>query len=312
MRQVYLMSYPGPDWHIRGAVNFRSRSQESTHPRMALREWMRLADAITEAGGEVVVMPPPDEQPAHTGLIYAANHGALFPSEGAPTFLISKMHASHRQGEQAPIRDFFTDGLGLETLTADRVWEGQADITRLSDDRAILTYGVRSEEEACAMVRAQLPEAIDTLELELRDPFFHGDTCLSPLHGRGGRGLLLVHPGAFTDDAPSELARFAPDVELIEISQIDALAYACNALQVRGTLIAPAGLSMGLLNTLSDRGLHIQELELAELFGKGGGGPRCLVNVLRGLDPDTIPHDLHYPHQREAIAARLEGYPELD
>ena len=61
---------------------------------------------------------------------------------------------------------------------------------------------------------------------------------------------------------------------------------------------------------LEDRGIKVEVLAFDELFGKGGGGPRCLVNVLRGLDPATLPSDVMFGHQREAILELAESYPE--
>ena len=72
-----------------------------------------------------------------------------------------------------------------------------------------------------------------------------------------------------------------------------------------GDLLAPSGLSAPLRAELADRGVQLVEIELAELFGKGGGGPRCLVNDLRGFDAE-LPD---YATWRAAIEASAEGYP---
>jgi hypothetical protein len=59
MGATFLMSYPSPTWHIRGGENFRSRERAATNPRAAMREWLKLCDAIVAAGGRILVMPPP-------------------------------------------------------------------------------------------------------------------------------------------------------------------------------------------------------------------------------------------------------------
>ena len=70
---------------------------------------------------------------------------------------------------------------------------------------------------------------------------------------------------------------------MLSIDEADCLGYAANSLCVNGTVLMPTGLSTGLRGNLVKRGFNLEELELGELFGKGGGGPRCLVNELRGF-----------------------------
>jgi hypothetical protein len=54
-------------------------------------------------------------------------------------------------------------------------------------------------------------------------------------------------------------------------------------------------------------GFELRELDFGELFGKGGGGPRCLVNELRGLP--EIPDALSFQKIRPSLAARVAKYP---
>src|SRR5436190_2546374 len=105
MGATFFMSYPGTRWQIRGGENFRSRSRASTNPRQAMKEWLRLCDAITHAGGRILVMPPVDEPPL-TGMIYTANAGALFRRGDGWTFVVSRMSVAHRQAERARVHAF--------------------------------------------------------------------------------------------------------------------------------------------------------------------------------------------------------------
>lgn len=308
MGATFLMSYPGPDWQIRGGENFRSKARASTNPRAALKEWLTLCDAITRAGGRILVMPPAQATPPLTGMIYAANAGALFRSGDAWTFLVSKMSVAHRQAEREAIRAFFAEA-GVPTAEASHVWEGQADIATLPGSRYLLTWGVRSVRESVAEVREKLPTGARSLDVKLRDPYFHGDTCLNPLVNRAGDTVLLAFGGALVDRTIPELRTFAGNyAEVLPIEEADALAYACNALCVNGTVLMPVGVSTGLRGLLVRRGFAVEELDLSELFGKGGGGPRCLVNELRGFVlTDEAPS---YASQRDALYAKLESYPE--
>ena len=111
-----------------------------------------------------------------------------------------------------------------------------------------------------------------------------------------------MFPGAFasTEEYAGARAFAERGAEVIEISEADALAYACNSLSLGRTLLAPPGLSAELTSRLTDRGVDVQPMDFGELFGKGGGGPRCLVNELRGLD--RAPDGTRYPEQRSALS----------
>jgi N-dimethylarginine dimethylaminohydrolase len=308
MGATFLMSYPGRSWHIRGAANFRSTSSQPTNPRAAMREWLGLCDAITKAGGRILVMAPPEVEPPLTGMIYTANSGALFKAGDKYSFVVSKMFVPHRQAERDPIKRFFTEA-GLPVAEAAQVWEGQADVTTCPSNRFMLSWGVRSVKESLDEVRKLLPPGARTLDVKLRDPWFHGDTCLNPLTTRSGDSTLLAFPGAFVDKTVVELRGFLGNLaDVMAIDEDDALNYACNALCVNGTVLLPAGLSTGLRGQLIKRGFQLEELELGELFGKGGGGPRCLVNELRGfVVTDEAPT---YAVLREKLHTLADSYPE--
>jgi N-dimethylarginine dimethylaminohydrolase len=305
---TFLMSHPRGDWQIRGGENFRSKAKAATNPRAAMREWLQLCDAITRAGGRILVMPPNTDAPSLTGMIYTANSGALFKNGDRWTFLLSMMSVPHRQGERERIRAFLGEA-GVPAEEAPHVWEGQADVTTLSGSRYLLTWGVRSVRESLDEVRRRLPMGARTLDLQLRDPWFHGDTCLDPLTNRAGDTVLLAHEGALVDKTLPELRSFlGGQVDVLAVDEDDALAYACNSLCVNGTVLLPTGLSTGLRGHLARRGFNLVELDLPELFGKGGGGPRCLVNELRGFVlTDDAPS---YAAARDRLHALAETYPE--
>src|SRR5260370_18885807 len=106
MSVTFLMSYPGPGWHIRGGENFRSETRSETNPRRALKEWIALCDAITRAGGHILVMPPAAVDPPLTGMVYTANAGQLFRIGERSLFLLSNMSVVHRQKEREPVAAF--------------------------------------------------------------------------------------------------------------------------------------------------------------------------------------------------------------
>lgn len=298
------MSYPPAAWRIRGAKNFRSANRQETDPRAAGREWLALADAIERAGGRVVVLPPAASDPPLTGMMYTANAGAYFASG----FAISRMWAEHRLTESDHVSDFMTR-LGIPVVRAEHVWEGQADICTLPGERYILTYGVRSVAESASEVRARLPAGARVLEVEIRDPYFHGDTCMASLRTPKGPALLLCHEALVAPSADA-IAAFAEGVEVVRVSEADTLAYACNALAIGGHWLAPRGISAELRATIAALGLEVVELELSELFGKGGGGPRCMVNELGVMAAfPEVADGVAYSAQREELVRVVEAYP---
>jgi N-dimethylarginine dimethylaminohydrolase len=240
-------------------------------------------------------------------MIYAANHGAYFPRGGDPLFLVSKMYVEHRKAEDTHVAAFVRDGLGIATELAAHTWEGQADIATLGPNRFILTWGVRTVHEACARVRDLLPKDAEILELKIRDPYFHGDTCMSVLPGHPG--VLMVYPGSLVDRSMDDLRAFASGMDVLEISEADALAYACNGLAVDQTLVMPTGLSAGLVDELGSRGYDVRSLDFGELFGKGGGGPRCLVNELRGMEAADVTEGARYTTLRPSLEMFCRDYP---
>ena len=308
MGATFLMSYPAARWRIRGGENFRSKTRAETNPRAAMFEWLKLCDAITKHGGRILVMAPPEVDPPLSGMMYTANAGALFKQGESWTWMLSKMSVAHRQAEQAHIKAFWAEA-GVPTDAADHTWEGQADVATLPGGRYLLTWGVRSVRESLDDVKRRLPTGARVLDVKLRDPWFHGDTCMDAMATRGGDTVLLAFPGALVDRTVPELRTFAGDqVEVIQIDEADCLGYAANSLCVNGTILMPAGLSTGLRGNLLRRGFNIEELELGELFGKGGGGPRCLVNELRGFVlTDDAPD---YVSQRDRLHAVADRYPE--
>lgn len=309
MGATFLMSYPAAKWRIRGGENFRSKARATTNPRAAMLEWLQLCDAITRHGGRILVMPPlADADPPLTGMMYTANAGAMFKTGDTWTWMLSNMSVEHRRAEKERIKAFWAEA-GVPTVECPHTWEGQADVATLPGNRFLLTWGVRSVRESLDDVRPRLPQGARVLDIKLREPWFHGDTCMDAMTTRGGDTVLLAFPGALVDRTIPELRNFlGGNIEVLPIDEADCLGYAANALCVDGTILMPTGLSTGLRGNLARRGFNLEELDLPELFGKGGGGPRCLVNELRGFVLTDAAPD--YVSQRDQLHVLAERYPE--
>jgi N-dimethylarginine dimethylaminohydrolase len=309
MGASFLMSYPPASWSIRGGQNARSKVKPATNPRAAMKEWLRLCDAITRHGGRILIMPPVAEAtPSLTGMMYTANAGALFKKGDRWVWLLSKMAVAHRQAETTRIKSFWAD-TGMPVIEAQHAWEGQAEVFPLPANRVVLSWGVRSARESLEDVRPHLLPNARVLEVQVREPYFHGDLCLNAMTTAAGHTFLLAFGGGLANHTLPDLRNFVGNyAEVLSVEEDDALGYACNSLCVGGTVLLPAGLSTGLRGILVRRGFNLEELEMPELLGKGGGGPRGLVNELRGfvLTPDAP----DYVSQRDNLHELAERYPE--
>ena len=194
--------------------------------------------------------------------MYTANAGWLV---AANRFKVANLSVAHRRAEQAYLLGTLPGLLGLSAEGTAALWEGQADMGTLGPSSVILSYGVRSAFESIAEVRALIPSSVRTQAARLRQPFFHGDTCMDLIETRSGRAWL-VFPGAFASREEYLGARaFAEgEAEVIEVSEADALAYACNSLSIGRTLLAPAGLSDELVSSLIGRGVDLRALDFGE------------------------------------------------
>jgi N-dimethylarginine dimethylaminohydrolase len=299
------MSPPPPGWRIVGGANYKSAGHAEVSPRKAFEEWLALADAIVATGAEVSVVPPPPPPALLSGLMYTANAGWLVTPG---RFKVANLSVAHRRAEQPYLREVLPGLLGLSVDGTAAVWEGQADMCPLGSSAVILTYGVRSAFESIAEVRALLPGGVRVQAARLREPFFPGDTCMDLIEIRSGHAWLAF-PGAFASDVEyREVRSFVErEAEVLEIGETDALAYACNSLSLGRSLLVPEGLSPELTSRLASQGVELHPLNFGELFGKGGGGPRCLVNELRGLE--MPPRGTSYREHREGLLSAAGGYP---
>ncbi len=289
---VYLMSPPRPDWALKGKANFKSRQAGSVDAGRAREEWESLADAIVEAGGEVVVMPPGDA--AMTGLIYTAEAGELgFDGRGEPFFLLPHMAVEHRRDEADHIQRFVEEVLGIETRRVNALWEAQGDAIRgPHGDMIIHTYGEGPDRRTSEEAYDEVAELLSPQHIQIgfrADPWFHGNTFLQFFRAHPDEVAMLVCPEALLDGEYQRLKAFVGDVDVVELSVAQSEGYDTNALQVEETILAPQTFSETARQAVRALGLEVVALPLDELFSKGGGAPVCLTNRLWGIEAADIP-----------------------
>ncbi len=299
---LFLMSPPRSDWTLRGKANFRSQSANAVDARAARREWSALADAIVEAGGEVIVCPP-NPRKNLTGMIYTAEAGEFYVRDGMARFLLPNMATEHRRDEADWIGGFM-EGLGIRTRPVRARWEAQGDVLRTDHGQKLVhTFGSGTYRRTEAQAYQEVAHLLSDRHIQIHfraDPWFHGNTFLNFYHGatlppRLGEEesrvptVMLVCPDALMPGELDRLIRFVPHAEVMQISRAESEGYDTNCLQVNGTVIAS--------DTLSDRAeyafhsleLEIVKLDFDELFSKGGGAPVCMTNRLWGADVDLFP-----------------------
>lgn len=307
---LYLMSPPRRDWSLRGRANFKSRTASAVDAERARREWADLADAIVDAGGEVVVMPGPRAE--LTGLIYTAEAGELYrDAEGHPRFLLPNMAAEHRRAEAEPIGEFVEEVLAIPTDTVDAVWEAQGDAIRMADaDHIVHTWGTGPDGRTEKAAYDEVAHRLSAHHIQIAfvaDPWFHGNTFLQCFRHRD-QSVVLVCPEALADGAYDRLRRFVGDAaSFVELSREQSRGYDTNALQVRDRVIAPRSFSEPARRAVTELGLDVQCLDLGELFSKGGGAPVCLTNRLWGLGADEVPGQVLWSHHPEITHHSLDS-----
>jgi lysine-ketoglutarate reductase/saccharopine dehydrogenase-like protein (TIGR00300 family) len=258
---------------------------------LASQQWARLR-AVLAARAQVELIEP---QPGLPDLVFTANAAVVVET----TAVLARFFHLERQGEEPCFQRWFEDqGFRVELLPADLPFEGAGDALL---DRCggwlWAGYGFRSELDAHPLLAKAL--GVEVLSLRLMDErFYHLDTCFCPL----ADGTLLYYPSAF-DFYSNRLieSRLSPEKRLV-VGEADALAFACNAVNVGDTVILNQA-SAELRQQLEGRGYTVLETPLTE-FLKAGGAAKCLT--LRLDEPRLVA-----PAGAGAVAlgvgGRLEG-----
>ena len=171
-----------------------------------------------------------------------------------------------RQGEEPLFKQWFQEqGYQLFAPTSG-AFEGEGDAL-FAGDILFGGHGFRSDEVVYGEI-APFLGASKTVSIKLIDErFYHLDTCFAPLNN----SLALLFPSAVTDDSR---ARIEKELEVIPVSEADALKFVCNTVVLGKTLIMPIG-AKDTIAKVKARGFEVVEVELGE-FIKAGGAAKCL------------------------------------
>jgi N-dimethylarginine dimethylaminohydrolase len=233
----------------------------------ARHQWLHLVRLLHAHGATLEFV---DTQPAGLpDLVFTAN--AALVVDGVA--VLARFAHAQRQAETPHYRAVL-QRLGLridERFTqADLPFEGAGDALRTACGHLVVAWGFRSHRDAADLLARGHP-ALRGHSVQLVDPrFYHLDTCFCPLSD----GTVLWYPPAFAQASQRSLRELLGD-NLVELTDEEALAFGCNAVQVGQAVIAHHW-SPRLAALLARRGYHPVSTPLTE-FIKAGGSAKCLT-----------------------------------
>ena len=237
---------------------------------LARRQWQALADAI----GDVAQVDTIAAQPGVPDMVFTANAGLVLGN----TFVLSHFRHAERQGEEPFFADWFAkQGFKVVTLAPELSFEGAGDALLDRHEQLLwLGYGHRSDPQCAPVISGLLDIDVEPLKL-VDERFYHLDTCFCPLEG----GYLMYYPAAFDDASQARIAARVPATRRIVVSDDDAIAFACNAVN-SGRHVFLNAASTELVLALQSRGFSVKQTPLTE-FMKAGGSAKCLTLKLNEL-----------------------------
>lgn len=231
---------------------------------VAVAQWQQLQEVL--AGHARVELVEP--QPGLPDLVFTANAGVVVED----SVVLARFFHPERQGEEPWFQQWFeSQGYRVTLLPADLPFEGAGDALLDRNGGWLWAgYGFRSELAAHPLLAEAL--AVEVLSLRLMDErFYHLDTCFCPLSD----GTLLYYPPAFDFYSNRLIETRVPAAKRLVVGEADALAFACNAVNVGRSVILNQA-SAGLRQQLQTRGYDVVETPLSE-FLKAGGAAKCLT-----------------------------------
>ncbi|TCV93232.1 N-dimethylarginine dimethylaminohydrolase [Luteibacter rhizovicinus] len=236
-----------------------------TTPERSGHQWDALRETVAQHA-DVVLQPPAESLPDMT---FAANAGLVFRN----TFVPSRFRFAERRDEEAHDRAWFVrHGFDIVDLPGGVFFEGAGDalFDRGASRRLWMGHGHRSDREAAPALAQML--GVEVLPLQLTDPrFYHLDTCFCPLAG----GYTVYFPSAFDEASLGVIETYVSPDKRIAVEEADALAFACNAVNL-GKIVILNRASADLRLRLENAGFVVIEVALDE-FMKSGGAAKCLT-----------------------------------
>jgi N-dimethylarginine dimethylaminohydrolase len=230
----------------------------------ARAQWENLHRNLSAHSHIALVAPTP----GLPDMVFTANAGLAIGDKA----VVSRFHAKERRPEERLFCEWFeAQGYSIAQWPQDVPFEGAGDAL-IDHARGVIWcgYGWRSGEESAQHLQKIFGRR--AIALKLVDPrFYHLDTCFCPLSG----GWVMYYPAAFDIASQEAIRAMVPTEKRIEVGEKDALAFACNAVEVAGRIFLNA-CSDDLRARLIDAGFTPVVTPLSE-FMKAGGAAKCLT-----------------------------------
>jgi len=265
---------------------------------VALEQWQRLHEIVVSLTDVAVI----EGAPALPDMCFVANAGLVLGDRFVP----SVFRFPQREPEAALFTRWFQrQGYEVTPLGDDGTFEGEGDAL-LTPDPPVgedawlwMGYGTRSSLESCRGLTEKL--GIEVIPLRLVDErFYHLDTCLFPLPG----GRVVYYPPAFDEVSQGEIRKRVPGDKRLEVSEVDALRFACNAVRFDDTLVSNYA-SRDLQARLAAWGYAVRTTPLDE-FLLAGGAAKCLCLIGRQEAASRTEQKLESPICHTQV--RLQGH----
>ena len=252
-----------PDYYeVAYEINPWMSTQRKVDQKKAKKEWENYYRLLSEKFKvKVELLTPVRDLP---DLVFTANGGLVYKKIFIP--------ANFRHKERQPEKRFFEEWFKKRDWQIKKIpsvihFEGEGDALFLGEE-LYTGYHFRSDLEAHEFVAGSLE--VNHTALELKDRrFYHLDTCFAPLDEK----TALVYLPAFEPYSQQVLKETVSD--LIEVSEKEALQFACNAAVMDKEVV----LNVGCPETekaLRLRDFNPHALDFSE-FIKAGGAAKCLI-----------------------------------
>lgn len=233
---------------------------------VARQQWRSLYDILSDGATVRLVLP----QPGSPDMVFTANAGLVKGREA----IVSRFRYPERQYEEPYFADWFMDrGYGVSLMPRDVPFEGAGDalFDRGSKQSLLwMAHGHRSISAARDVLHQRLGVEVVTLKL-VDQRFYHLDTCFCPLEG----GYVMYYPPAFDEESRGLIEARVPEAKRIAIAEEDALAFACNAVNIDEVVVVNRA-TPAFVKALAARKFEVVQTPMSE-FMKAGGSAKCLT-----------------------------------
>jgi len=247
------------------------RRQQPDHG-LALQQWHALHQIIKSTGAWVSMLPP---EPNLPDLVFTANAALIYGHHAILSCFRPKQRRAETEHDAAWFAAHGFTSRRLADVADDLVsgfFEGAGDALFCGET---LYAGYRMRSDAVAMQKLGSVLGCRVIPLELIDPYFyHLDTCFCPLTVDSA----IYYSGAFDDYGRTVLKSHIAN--LIEVNEVEARAFACNAVVIEKQVVFNSGCPQ-LSAQLRTLGYDPIETPLTE-FVKSGGAAKCLTLRLDG------------------------------